>query len=78
MEAEPVTFHSTGQSLQPLGYSASPTCKEANVGLAGLKGTASLSHYLLPLLLQCGHLGQRGRSSKETLYKAVYRTVQLT
>lgn len=35
------------------------TCKEANVRLAGLEGTSSLPHHLLPLLLQRWHLGQR-------------------
>lgn len=42
------------------------TCKQADVGLAGLEGTAGLSHHLLPLLLQRRHLGQRKCSIKNT------------
>lgn len=38
------------------------TCKKADVGLAGLEGTPSLAHHLLPLLLQSRHLNRSKRT----------------
>lgn len=43
------------------------TSEEADVGLARLKGTAGLTHHLLTVLFQCGHLGERGKKEKRGL-----------